>query len=272
MSACFLYGAAGTGASGTSEPIVGLNILYGGERPQTAEPDTVWVSTASASGAYVIAPSAPEGTEGQVWFQTGDGGLTITMQSPVKAVFPLINAYVYRNGEWKFIDEAAIYKDGTWILFCERCLKLYEPGDLCTDVTGGYNNDEPVYDLTGLIPPVYREDCVVFESAPNNLPYMVTNKRLVLDKYSKLVVDWYVEQNALPNTELSLSLTVFDIRKKTKLADLSYGGADIRRTDVLDIKNLTGECYISVRSRVYSNGGTKYPNMKGYLYSLEMMV
>ena len=268
MSECFLHGMRGGGsaASGT-----GLNILYGGERPITAEPDTIWVSTDAASGDYVLSHSAPEGEEGLVWFQTGDKGLSVTMQSPVKAVFLLINAFVYLNGEWTFMAEAGIYKDGAWSLFCESCMKLYDAGDLCTDNTGGFNQDTYL-DILNMHAPEYRDDCAYFESQTDSLPSMCTNKRIVLDKYSKLVVDWYVEQGCPQFPDVTFTLTVLSTDKKQKMAEINYGVADIRRTDVLDVKDLKGEFYIVVRSRVYCARESDAVTMKGYLYSLELQV
>ena len=271
MGECFLHGMRG-GGSAASESGVGLNILYGGERPQTAEPDTIWVSTESASGVYVLSPNTPEGEEGMVWFQTGDSGLSVTMQNPVKAVFLLMNAFVYLDGKWTFMAEAGIYKDGAWILFCEAYLKLYDAGDQCTDVTGGFYYPSNFIDTYTNDEVEFRDDCVYFQSRPGRHQLLCPKNRILLDRFSKVVVDWYVPQTSSTNDSESLSLTVTDWSQKNALANLNYGPVSVRRKDTLDISNVTGECFIAVRSRVTSSTSSAARHMQGYVYSLELRV
>lgn len=266
MGTCFLHGMRGGGSAvgGT-----GLNILYGEERPETAEPETVWVSTTKGSGAYILSPEEPEGEEGLVWFQTGDSGISVTMESPVKAVFHLLNAYIYLDGSWTFLAEAGVYRDGAWILFCESYLKLYDNGDQCTDITGGYTGGG-YYANYPTTTPIYNGSNVYFAASSSQRVIMCTVNRLILDRYSKLVVDWYVKSvcSSFPND--NLSLFVYDITKKKVIATLAYGPQAPRKQDALDIKDLTGEYYVAISSTSMSSSSSD--RMTGYVYSLELRV
>lgn len=268
MGECFLHGMRGGGsaAGGT-----GLNILYGEERPETAEPETVWVSTTKGSGAYVLSPEEPEGEEGLVWFQTGDSGLSVTMEGPVKAVFHLINAYVYLDGSWTFMAEAGVYRDGAWISLCESYLKLYDNGNKFGDTTGGFGCVGNYGNVTGPVSPSYMADHVHFVSHTGNKDMMCTVNRVILDRYSKLVIDWYVSMALASKPSSTLALTVYDVTKKNVVASLQYGGASPRRKDTLDIKNLTGEYYIAVHATAFASS-TSEVQMSADVYALELRV
>lgn len=268
MGVCFLHGMRGgsSAADGT-----GLNILYGEERPETAEENTIWIgSSEAASGSCVISPSAPEGVQGLVWLKTGDSGLFVTTQGPAKAVFYLWDALLYQDGSWTPIAEAGIYQNGAWILFCESRLVFMENGIRHSEITGGFTGGG-VYADFDTSTPTYYNDRVVFASHTTKRDMMCAVNRFILDRYSKVVVDWYVVRSIASKPNDTLALSVFDVTKEKIIATVTYGPQSPRKKDTLDIKDLTGEYYIAVHSVALSSS-TSEIQMSAEVYSLELQV
>lgn len=275
MGECFLYGTRGGGSvvDGT-----GLNILYGGERPETAEENTIWIgSSEAASGACVLSPNAPEGKPGLVWIKTGTSGLSVTIPGPANVVLCLRDALLYQDDSWTPIAEAGIYRDGNWLLFCESYLMLYKSGNVYADTTGGYSDTLPFLDVVYNYSPSFGSDSVFFDSHYRGQKFMISKNRLVLDRYSKLVVDWYVSQVTEEDPNNTLAVYVLDSTRKNAVAQLFYGPLCPRKTDVLDISGLekNKEYYIAVSTNVNTPMVGNLPStvaMTGYLYSLELQV
>ena len=117
MGQCFLYG---NGSAGT-----GLTIVSGLTEPVKPKENMIWVKSDKAGKKYVFAEAAPEAPfEGLIWFSaTGDGIIT--------------QANVYADGAWNRVD-AYMYLSGAWVHIASAVVYLYNKGDTCDAVPGGW--------------------------------------------------------------------------------------------------------------------------------------
>ena len=117
MGQCFLYGNGSAGA--------GLTIVSGLTEPVKPKENMIWVKSDKAGKKYVFAEAAPEAPfEGLIWFSaTGDGIIT--------------QANVYADGAWNRVD-AYMYLSGAWVHIASAVVYLYNKGDTCDAVSGGW--------------------------------------------------------------------------------------------------------------------------------------
>ena len=103
----------------------GLRIVSGLTEPARPKENMIWVKSDKAGKKYVFAEAAPEApAEGLIWFSaTGDGIIT--------------QANVYGDGEWNRVD-AYMYLSGTWVHITSAIVYLYNKGDTCDAVSGGW--------------------------------------------------------------------------------------------------------------------------------------
>lgn len=107
--------------------------------PSTAAENTIAVITTSPITSYVFSSTAPTSpTEGMVWFTTGAAsavGFNAIKKNGLW-VYPT-GCQQYVSGAW-VSKTAKTYRDGAWALWK---LYLYNAGDECTDITGGWTAD-----------------------------------------------------------------------------------------------------------------------------------
>ena len=103
----------------------GLRIVSGLTEPVKPKENMIWVKSDKAGKKYVFASAAPEAPlEGLIWFSaTGDGIIT--------------QANVYANGAWNRVD-AYMYLSGAWVHIASSIVYLYNKGDTCDAVSGGW--------------------------------------------------------------------------------------------------------------------------------------
>ena len=103
----------------------GLRVTVGLTAPVNPRENTVWVKSDKAGKKYVFAEAAPEAPlEGLIWFSaTGDGIIT--------------QVNVYADGAWNRVD-AYMYLSGTWVHIASSIVYLYNKGDTCDAVSGGW--------------------------------------------------------------------------------------------------------------------------------------
>lgn len=132
MAKGFKHGAGGTDA-------LNFKVVGGTEQPENLKGNTVWVNTDTAISGWVFSPEEPaEPSEGLVWI-----GLGTASPAPFNALkkgglycFPA-SCRQYAGGAW-VNAEAYVYTDGAWVQFGRKEVYLYNNGDMCTSVTGGW--------------------------------------------------------------------------------------------------------------------------------------
>ena len=111
--------------------------VTGNPQPANPKENTVWVDTESPITGWVFSPRQPEtAAEGCVWIKTGTDGTT-EFNALKKNGIQLcpVGAKQYVGGAWVDKD-AQIYQDGAWKSWWAG--ELYDGGDECTAVTGGW--------------------------------------------------------------------------------------------------------------------------------------
>lgn len=119
----------------------GLNFTVVGGTTQPASPaeNTIWVNTDTAITDWVFAVATwkPSGATGRVWFCTSTASPRVfnALKKNVLWVHPS-ECLQYIGGVW--VDKAVlIYQSGMWE---SLAIYLYEPGNLHTDITGGWSH------------------------------------------------------------------------------------------------------------------------------------
>lgn len=132
MGEAFLYG------NGEQNP---LNFRVIGSLVQPAAPkeNTIWVNTDTTITSWVFAPEAPTNPEGGMIFfktdKTSPVGFNALRKNKI-AVLPT-SAQQYIGGKWAN-KEAYAYIGGKWVQFSWTRVYLYNRGDSCNAITGGY--------------------------------------------------------------------------------------------------------------------------------------
>lgn len=266
MGVCFLYGMRG----GEAAPSGGLPFLHGGERPETAEENTVWVGTESASGTYTLSAKEPEAEleEGFVWLQTSGNGVSVSMKRPVNLSFYLKDAYIYQGGDWTRLTQVCAYTKGSWKDVFKSSLMLYEPGNVHNEVTNAYDSSLPFLDAEAGYGPDMQPKGAHFTAYKSGNTIMRVRNLLALDGYTQLIVNWHVISATSPDPNKTLKLVVVDKEKKNILAQLEYGPVGERKTDILDLSlhQKNQEYYIAVMSFAYDASTA----LDAYVYTLEL--
>lgn len=131
MGVCYLYGQTGGGGEK-------IKALSGTTAPDTAGENALWVQTETPVTDYVFSPVQPESAaEGTVWLRTIGEGVNFILDKKQKLRFNIESACQYVNGEWISVD-ISLYDGTGWEKLTSRRLYLFENGDVCTDVTGGW--------------------------------------------------------------------------------------------------------------------------------------
>lgn len=122
---------AGGGGGGLNFKVVG-----GTTQPENPKENTIWVNTETEITSWSFSATEPESpVEGMVWIATGTSS-TVEFNALKKngiQVYP-ISAKQYISGAW-VSKTATSYQSGSWV---DWAVFLYNEGDECTDLTGGW--------------------------------------------------------------------------------------------------------------------------------------
>lgn len=186
MAKGFKHGAGG-GA--------GLNFkVVGNPQPENPRENTIWVDTDKINNYYFSATQPENMVEYDVWFPTGTSSpvaFSATKKNPVM-VYPK-SAKQMVSGS--LVDVTAkSYQGGKWVNLAKY---LYNYGDLCTDVTGGWGTKsvglsaaEPLYPTN---PTLTKESNRLVISVPGGWHTGVvwTQKNIDLTDYKTIEVAGY---------------------------------------------------------------------------------
>lgn len=130
MGTCFLYGNGG--GSDLNFKVVG-----GTTKPSSPSKNTIWVNTGTAITGWAFSTDAPGSpSAGMVWICVGNPSpveMNVLRKNSI-IVYP-IAAYQYISSAW--VSKTAMsYIGGAW---CEWTRYLYNTGDECTSITGGWS-------------------------------------------------------------------------------------------------------------------------------------
>lgn len=150
MGVAFLHGNGGGGSGGLNFEVK----VYASENdlPSTAKENSIAAITTAGSASWVFSFIEPSDTN-IIWFKIGtESTISFNMLKKNAIYIYPISCNVHNGDKWHTID-SWIYKSSGWVKFSElvTATYLYQPGDTCDELTGGYKlvgitNDAPTID------------------------------------------------------------------------------------------------------------------------------
>ena len=123
---------AGGGSAGLNFKVVG-----GTTQPASPAENTIWVNTDTAITDWVFSSTQPAASDGRVWLRTSTAS---------NVAFNALK----KNGLWVYLSGCSQYIGGVWVdkavliyqsgMWKSLTIYLYEPGNLHTDITGGWSH------------------------------------------------------------------------------------------------------------------------------------
>ena len=212
----------------------GLRIVSGLTEPVKPKENMIWVKSDKAGKKYVFAEAAPEAPlEGLIWFSaTGDGIIT--------------QANVYADGAWNRVD-AYMYLSGTWVHIASAIVYLYNKGDTCDAVSGGWeaaqwyiNSGAP-----GSVPSLTKVDGGLTVSPTYGREGLWGTRASVnLDKIRKVCAMIRGNTNANNNLVVSTGSGSWAFPPNVKASKDLFNG-----TVELDVSALSGNYFVGFRVR-----------------------
>ena len=114
-----------TNAGGGSGSVGGIKVVTGITEPSNPKENMIWVKSVNAGNKHVFSVDEPaEPFEGLIWFSASEDGI-------------ITQANVYANGAWNRVD-TYMYLSGAWVHIASSIVYLYNKGDTCDAVSGGW--------------------------------------------------------------------------------------------------------------------------------------
>ena len=228
---------AGGGGGGLNFKVVG-----GTSAPASPKENTIWVNTSVAITGWVFSATAPSSpAAGLVWIPTGESSAVDfnALKKNGIQVYP-VSAKQYVGGAW--VDKTAkIYQGGAWK---ELITYLYNKGNECTDLTGGWaaTATKPSGSGSTAVSPAVTKDTnsitISLTSGSEvgfKIGYLATAKSIDLTNYSKITTN--VTKLSVAG-EIIVSNSKASGFPKTATMKLRVGA------NVLDISSLNGKYYV----------------------------
>ena len=116
---------------------IGFTVHGGTSAPEAAGEGEVWINTATPISGWAYSSAEPVNPEeGKVWLIAGEGIALDTLVNGNIAICPA-GAKQYVGGVWTAV-EGRINRGGEWAATEPPCIYLYNNGDECVDVSGGF--------------------------------------------------------------------------------------------------------------------------------------
>ena len=110
--------------------------------PETGEENDIVIISYVPMKNWMMSPDEPSGiprNDGDVWIQYTVTGETYNVLKNATMLIATIFAWQYVDGEWVDVPSGS-YHNGMWNNIIEY---LYDQGDECTDITGGWSTGGP---------------------------------------------------------------------------------------------------------------------------------
>lgn len=138
-----MIGRTNTGGGGGTS----LNFkVVGNPQPNNPSENTIWLNTDTPITSWLFSATEPNPAEaGMVWISIGiSSGVEFNaLKKNGVQVYP-ISASQYIDGAWVSVT-AKSYRNGVWV---EWITYLFNDGDTCVDITGGWTNSGYSYSGT----------------------------------------------------------------------------------------------------------------------------
>lgn len=230
MGECFLYGNSSTNG-------VNLKITWGVSRPASARHNAIWVNTDSVVTNYVVLPHKPESpSTGTLFISTTGSGIEMFIDKKNRVSINLAAVSLWNGTSWDYLD-AYLYTDDGWTQFSSTGVDLYNMGNQCSELTGGWKITNHSGGTSTLESDYIKFSCKMGES--NLLSNIHTIKKISIAAFSTLCINWDV--TALNAVNSSIAYADFGLGADTGL----QGGKFTARTRVKEIGTFTTKVDIS---------------------------
>lgn len=225
MGQCFLYGNGSTGGGG------GFAVATGNSEPANPKENMIWVKSDKAGKKYVFSVDEPaEPFEGLIWFGASEDGI-------------ITQANVYADGTWNLVD-AYMYLSGAWVHIASAIVYLYNKGDTCDAVSGGweaavwYGNKE----FPGSVPGLTEGAGSLSVGYTGKSGLLDTRASVSLDKISKVCA--VISDNGSANSALAVSTNAggYAFPGNVKASKSLFNG-----TVELDVSALSGNYFVGFK-------------------------
>lgn len=249
----------GFGSGGAS---LNFKVVGGLTQPADQRKISIWVITDQKITSWIFSAEAPaEPAEGNVWFTTGTSSQVAfdALKKNSIMVYP-ISAKQYVSGAWVNVT-AKSYHDGKWV---DWIVYLYNSGDSCVDLTGGYtavamswssstpNKNAPTV--------TNNDDHMLISQISGAGGAVYTEKKIELSGFKTLYFDGMISCNTnnLERANLSIWSDIGTYKETNRVAMMKADNLEGVKT--LDISSLTGEYHIGFY--LYNAGGDTTSEVK----------
>ena len=213
-------------------------IVVPNPKPENPSENTIWVDTDQVTGWYFGSARPEAAQEGALWFPAAVAGAGEfnALKKNTLTVCPLA-AHQMTGGAW-VRKQSQIYKGG-WVDFD---LYLYQQGDLCARLTGGY--------VTHLIAGAYGdpgveflEDRIKITTTGDSQPLVRTRDKIDLSSFSKLTLGIDHLNATYNGSEIRFFVTNQEITTKDPAIT---DGTEVRYSITSDLTDTATEMVLAV--------------------------
>ena len=255
-----LYGFGGGGGAALNFKVVGWL-----EQPANPKENTIWVQTDVDITGWIFSATEPvEPVEGMVLFGNGTSSnveFNALKKNSIQ-VYPF-SAKQYVGGTWS-AKAAYIFRDGAWVEFGSVTVYLYNNGDKCTDITGGWGSVKG--HSSGVV--TFKTKSIYTKGIYSDGHYgatalAYTKKAIDLTVYKTLILTAYgvsADSNVNCGIMISKSANAFDAEYIDTYDSIKKFNAGVSATSdgeiSLDISKFTGAYYVLVGVTYGTDNGT----------------
>ena len=238
----------------------GLNfeVVGGTTQPTSPLENMVWINTNIAITSWNFAPielRPSSSQQGDVWIVTGNYHNNISFDAVKENVVYIcpVKAYQYQSGSWVEVG-IKVYKNNEWI---NNRLYVYDRGDSCTDVTGGWSKSSS----SGSVQ--FGSESFYLKGTNFDGPASAkTNNPVDITPYSIMTVIGYVASVASEYGSVCFqSSRLISASTGSGTATWHKGGSTGNFTMNIDVSAVTGEYYVLIQ--VGENNACS-----GYIYEI----
>ena len=206
-----------------------FSVVGGLTQPTSPKDNMIWVEAdVKKAPKYIFAEAAPEAPfEGLIWFSaTGDGIIT--------------QANVYSDGAWNRVN-AYMYLSGAWVHITSTIVYLYNKGDTCDAVSGGWEAAQWYINsgTTGSAPGLTYGNSSLAVRYTGDTGLVDTRAPVNLDKIRKVCA--VISGNASSNSRLAVATSggAYGFPSSGKASKSLFNG-----TVELDVSALSGNYFV----------------------------
>lgn len=238
-----------------------FNVVGGLTQPADPKENTIWVRTSTNVSSWTLASTAPSSPEsGMVWIEISLPGTRVFNALKKNGIMLCpVSAWQYLSGKWTELT-AKIYQGGVWKTWFTY---LYDKGDECTALTGGWNAyayKTSTSGSTATKPTVTKGSTsikIAFSSSGTRAGALFTEKTVDLTNIATLEID-VIDVDSKADT-VFLGITA---DKKNNYSPTARKTIYEKGTAILDVSEFTGSYYVYVSMQGASTNHVEFDSIR----------